>query len=77
MLVDQHRMVVEDVIVHLDFKLIQQIIELVLVRRNHFCLKNLIKYYCYIDVNECEIWDECDQDCQNTIGSYVENYFYE
>ncbi|CAM4944086.1 unnamed protein product [Rotaria socialis] len=24
-----------------------------------------------IDVNECEIWDECDQDCQNTIGSYV------
>ncbi|CAF0886571.1 unnamed protein product [Adineta steineri] len=24
-----------------------------------------------IDVNECEIWDECDQDCQNTIGSYA------
>ncbi|CAF4051049.1 unnamed protein product, partial [Rotaria sordida] len=24
-----------------------------------------------IDVNECEIWDECDQDCQNTVGSYV------
>jgi hypothetical protein len=28
-------------------------------------------------VNECEIWDECDQDCQNTIGSYVEHHFYE
>ncbi|CAF0957368.1 unnamed protein product [Adineta ricciae] len=24
-----------------------------------------------IDVNECEIWDECDHNCQNTIGSYV------
>lgn len=21
-------------------------------------------------MNECEIWDECDQDCRNTIGSY-------
>jgi hypothetical protein len=68
MLVDQHRMGEGDVTVQLVFKLIQRIIDLVFVR-----MKSSVKSICYVlfdlDVNECEIWDECDQDCQNTIGS--------
>ncbi len=24
-----------------------------------------------IDINECEMWNECDQSCTNTIGSYT------
>lgn len=23
-----------------------------------------------IDINECEMWDECDQKCVNTVNSY-------
>ena len=74
MLVDQHRMEDGRCYCPVGFQINPANNRSCIGKNENFSLKNF-DFIEILDVNECEIWDECDQDCQNTLDRKLKIFF--